>query len=345
MENNNFNKNKYVFTSTPAMLLIGKDIEINRSKQISLFLKELYSYEILLKDLVNFPINEEERNVALNIAYYIAAEEDLIRIIRNKRDLPIDKLSKITKIKQHFLEKWRDHILAYYIILTNLDYKYIQDYFRIKIRESGDIANFNNQKHKTYKGIALKVSRNSVYILTSMGLFIKIKKDGLMMVGQVCEGREKKGIKHWRIHISLIILVLVFICSGIFIQYNKTESIVVIDTTSRIKLHINSFNRVIYAQSPTEKGKKLVESINVIDYDVDNAVTEVFRYALNNGMIPEDKKILITVNGKAIKYGTFVETNKFTTQNKIPIIINNSGNQQKLPEYSEEQEEEKTDKK
>lgn len=340
MENSNFNKNKYVFTSLPAMLLVGKDIESNRSKQISLFLKELYSYQILLKDLVNFPIKLEERNLALNIVYYIAADENLNRMIMNKKDLPIAKLSKITKIKQHSLEKWRDYILAYYIILTNPEYKSIQDYFRIKLRESGDTSNDNNKNNRIYKGIALKVSKKSVYIVTSMGEFIKIKKEGLMIVGQLCEGKEKKSIKHWKIHISIIILILVFICSGILIQYNKTQSILVINTTSSIKLHINSFNRVIYAHSSTEKGKKLVESINIIDDDLDNAVTEIFRYALNNEMIPEDKRILITVSGKAVEYGTFVETNKFTAQNKIPIIINNSGNQQKLPEYLEEQDKE-----
>lgn len=342
MEDNNFNKNKYIFTSIPGMLLIGEDVECNRSRQISLFLKELYLYEILLKDLVNFPIKEEERNTALNIAYYISGEEDLIRIIKKKKDLPIAKLSKITKIKQSFLEKWRDYIISYFIIFTNPNYKCIQDYFRIKLRDSEDFHNVHNKKCQVYKGIVLKVSRNSVYILTSMGMFVKIKKDGLMMVGQVCEGEEKKGGKHWKIHISIAILLLIFICSGILIQYNKVQSIVVIDTTSSIKLHVNSFNKVIYAHSPTEKGTKLIESINVINDDVDDAVTKVFEYALNNKMIPEEKKILITINGKALKYGTFVKTNKFTTQQKIPIIINNSGNQQKLPQYLEE--EEKTDK-
>ena len=341
MENNNFNKNKYIFASIPAILLIGEDVENNRSKQIALFLKELNFYEILLKDLVNFPIKEDERNVALNIAYYISSEEDLMRIIRSKKDLPISKLSKITKIKQSFLEKWRDYILVYYIILTNSNYKCIQDYFRIKLRESGDMPNIHSKRHKEYKGIVLKVSKSSAYIVTSMGMFVKIKREGLMMVGQVCEGKERKGIVHWKIHISIAILVLVFIFSGILIQYNKIQSIVVIDTTSSIKLHVNSFNKVIYAHSPTEKGEKLIESINVINDDVDNAITEVFKYALDNEMIPEEKKILITVSGKALEYGALVETNKFISQNKIPIIINNSGNQQKLPEYLEE---EKTDK-
>ena len=71
MENLSFNKDKYVFTSIPSMLLIGDSAENNRNKQIALFLNELNTYNVLLKDLVNFPLKENDRNIALNIAYYI----------------------------------------------------------------------------------------------------------------------------------------------------------------------------------------------------------------------------------------------------------------------------------
>jgi hypothetical protein len=81
MESLSFNKNKYVFTAIPSMLLVGDSAEVNRSKQISLFLGELNTYNVLLKDLVNFPLKENDRNLALNIAYYIYDNEELIKTI------------------------------------------------------------------------------------------------------------------------------------------------------------------------------------------------------------------------------------------------------------------------
>jgi len=89
MESLSFNKNKYVFTTIPSMLLVGDSAEVNRSKQISLFLGELNTYNVLLKDLVNFPLKENDRNLALNIAYYIYHNEELIKTITQKKDLPI----------------------------------------------------------------------------------------------------------------------------------------------------------------------------------------------------------------------------------------------------------------
>ena len=135
MENLSFNKDKYVFASLPSMLLIGDSAENNRNKQIALFLNELNMYNVLLKDLVNFSLKENDRNIALNIAYYITDNDELLKIIIQKKDLPISKLSKLTKIKPEYIEKCRDYIIAYYIILTNPNYRHIQDYFRIKLRE------------------------------------------------------------------------------------------------------------------------------------------------------------------------------------------------------------------
>lgn len=341
MEDNKFDRKKYIFTSIPSMLLIGDEAENNRSNQISSFLKELYEYEILLKDLVNFSLKEEERNMALNIAYYIANDEELSKMVKSKKDLPTLKVFKMTKIKSNILEELRDYILAYYIILSNPSYKSIQDYFRIKLREPEDVINKSKKGNQVYTGIVLKASKKLVYIITSMGQFIRIKKDGFVKIGQVCDGKEKRGIKHYKIHIAIIAFILIFIGTGIFVQYNKTQSIVVIQTSSNIKLHVNSFNKVIYAYSSTGKGKELIKSVDLLNDDIDDAITQIFKYALENKMISKDRKTLITISGTALRYGTFIQTNKFISENNIPIIINNVGNQHKLPTYEDESEEKK----
>lgn len=351
MENLSFNKNKYVFTQIPSMLLVGDSAEVNRSKQISLFLNELNTYNVLLKDLVSFPLNENDRNIALNIAYYIYDNEELIKTITQKKDLPMSKLSKLTKTKAPYLVKCRDYIMVYYIILTNPNYKGIQDYFRVKLREDNKVRDISNNKQNVYKGVVVKSLKKSAYILTSMGEFIKIKTDNKISVGEVAEGKEKKTLKNYKIYISIFLFLMILIGSGIVIEYRRTQSIIVMETSSNIVMHINKFNKVIYVYSPTEKGDKLIESVNMLNKDLDQAMAETFGYALNNNMLDINKenpslskKTLITVNGEPLKYGILSKTSKYLSENNIPIVINNVGNQQKLPSYSSEDEEKNTKK-
>lgn len=331
MENLNFKKDRYVFVSAPSMVLIGDDVERNKNRQIAMFLNELSSYNVLIKDLVNVPIKENDRNVALNVAYYIISNEEVLRITAEKRDLPISKISRLVKLKAEYLEKCRDYIIAYFIILSNPNYKCIQDYFRIKIKEEDNVLSISNKKEKTHKGLIIKLFRKSAYIITSKGEFFKIKVEDGFKVGETAEGKEKKFFANYKIQISIFLFILIMIGSGIIIQYRTTQSIIVIETTSNIKIHVNKFNKVIYAYSPTDKGKALLSSINPENKNIDEAVAELFEYALKNQMIDLSKKTLITINGQPLKYGVLVKTDKFISENNIPIVINNSGNQQKLP--------------
>lgn len=331
MENLSFSKDKYVFTSTPSMVLIGDLVESNRNKQINSFLNELKTYNVLLKDLVNFPIKENDRNIALNIAYYITSNEELLKIMTEKKDLPISKVNKLIKVKPNYLQKCRDYIIAYYIILTNPSYKCIQDYLRISLREDNNVINISSENQQVHKGLVMKSSKSTACIITSKGEFLKIKTSSRVDVGEICEGQEKKSLKNYRIHISILLFVLILIGSGITIEYRSTQSIIVIETTSNIKIHVNKFNKVIYAYSPTDKGKELINSIDILNKDIDEAVAEIFEYALKNEMLDPSKKTLITINGQPLKYGLLTKTNEFVSENNIPIVINNAGSQQKLP--------------
>jgi len=344
MEKLSFNKDKYVFASLPSMLLIGDSAENNINKQIVLFFNELNMYNVLIKDLVNFSIKENDRNIALNIAYYITDNDELLRIIIQKKDLPISKLSKLTKIKPEYIENCRDYIIAYYIILTNPNYRHIQDYFKIKLREDNNVISISNKKQDSYKGLVIKSLKKSAYIVTSKGEFLKIKTKSKADIGEICEGKKKKTLRNYRIHISILLVILILIGSGIIIEYRMTQSIVIIEATSNIKIHVNKFNKVIYAYSPTDKGQELLDNTNILDKDIDEAMAGIFEYALKNEMLDLSKKTLVTVNGQAVKYGLLTKTNKVISENNIPIIINNAGNQQKLPQYLTEDKGNKTEK-
>jgi hypothetical protein len=348
MEELSFNKEKYAFELNPSMLLIGDAVDIN--KQIVLFANELNAYDVLLKDLVNFPLKENDRNIALNIAYYICSNEELLEIMIQKKDLSIPGLSKLTGIKPEYLEKCRDYIITYCIILNNQSYKCLQDYFKIKLKEDNIISSANKNQC-IHKGLVIKVFKKSAYILKPNGEFFKIKTKNKVNIGEIIEGKEKKIAREYRIHISIFLIILIFISCGIIIEYRRVQSTIVIETTSNIVIHVNKFNKVIDAYSPTERGKQLLDSIDISDKDIDEAVYDAFKYAYDNEMLDLNKgvptlsrKTLITINGQAIKYGLFVKTNKFISENNIPVAINNVGNEQRLPKYSTDDEEKETKK-
>ncbi len=85
MDSLSFNKNKYIFTSMPNISLVSNSVDDSRSKQVSLFLEELSSYNIILKDLVNYPLNEEKRNISLNVSYYIMENEEISEKLERKK--------------------------------------------------------------------------------------------------------------------------------------------------------------------------------------------------------------------------------------------------------------------
>lgn len=333
MERASFNKNKYVFTSVPAITLLGKNSNFDYTKEMGDFLSELSSYNVIFKDLVNQKLDEDKRNTILNLAYYLLEDEELNEKLIRRKKIPIKDLSIATRIGKNNLEEWKEYIIAYYIIITNPDYKCIQDHLKIKLKNKDNVVSIVNKKYPIKKGIAIKVSGKNAYIITSMGEFLKIKTNSKAYPGNICEGKQSVIAGKLKIPIAIILVVLLFISTATVVEYRRIESIVLIQTTSTIKIHINRFNKVIYAYSPTEKGKQLIKSIDVENDDIDDCIAKVFQYAIDNNMVDKSKKTLITITGKPVEYGTLPETNKVISENNVHIVINNSGSQQKMPEY------------
>ncbi|MBW6410471.1 anti-sigma factor domain-containing protein [Clostridium weizhouense] len=327
---NKFNSSKYTFSSIPSMILIGDRAEENRNKQINLFLKEISLYKILIKDLIDYPPTEKQKNIILNISYYIVQNNELVEIIERKKDLPISKFSKQLKIKDNFLKKWRDYILMYYIIFLNPEYKCIQDYFRIEETEKAVKSINVRKKSNLYRGIAIQSFKRSSCILTSSGEFIKIKTNREIRIGEEASGQEKAGLRHYKLHISIMAFILIILGAGLYNYYGKVKSTVILNTTSTIKLELNFLNKVIYAYSPTDKGKKIIVETDLLNKNIDIAIKEILEDASENDMIPQKDKMLITISGKTLEYGTLKETSKFANEKNIPILINNGGNQHKL---------------
>lgn len=335
-----FERSKYVFSEMPTMVDISEKAIKSREKQISLMLKELFLYKVIIKDLIGHRPNKMDKNLILNIAYYVIRNTELFDKFQKKRQLPFNKVAVKAQISKVYLEKWQDYIVAYIIILSNPNYKSIQDYLRIEIREKYDERSLSVvDTVELFKGIIIKENKRSSIILNSKGEFIKIKKPQDTRVGKEVEELEKVGFKHIKVKVAIVLVLLMIIAIGGYRQYTKSVRTIIIETSSKIKIETNMFDTVIYAYSETEKGKELISYISPIDKNIDEVLEEAIRYAFENKMI-QGKELLITVTQEPIKYGTLKLTGEYIVEKELKVLINNSGKQHKLYESTIKQEEE-----
>ncbi|PRR82702.1 anti-sigma factor domain-containing protein [Clostridium vincentii] len=330
-----FNKDKYTFVSTVAIVDIGEKAVKLREKQIAIFLKELLLFKVLLKDLVGHSPSYKNKTVILNLAYYIIEDTEMLERIFKKKELPLRKLERETRASRAFLEIWQDYILAYIIILSNPNYKYIQDFLKIELKEEKTtIALYENTKERILKGLALKVNEQSAIIMTVLGDFVRIKKTEQLMVGEVGQGKKKRGVTDYKLHIAIAIILIMLVSFGLYKDYNKVVTTVVISSTSQIKLELNRGNTIIYIHTVTDKGNAMISSVEPMDKNIDIGLKELIEYAKNDKMIPGDG-IVVTIIGEPLKYGILKETAQYIKDNDISIQINNDGNLHNIYELAD----------
>lgn len=355
-----FNRSKYKFSNVPNLVEVSDEINRVRANEIALMEKELYSYRILIQDLFASIPNEYEKNLILNISFYIIEEIELLHFVQNKKKLPINILSKKTKQSKKFINDWSEYIIAYFVIFSNPNYRLIQDYMKIEqneekiesikkkqrnknvVKRISEEKNTNDDEKKKeriipinknskqkLRGIVLKVFKYSSCILTSTGEFRKIKLEEGLSVGREVLASSKKRLSDYKFYFAILIVVIIISLGSFLHKYSKVDTIILINTTSQVRVEVNSFNKIVNVYSPTTKGTELVDNLNLNDMKVDEGVEQILSYADKHDMIP-DGKMLVTVTGKPLVYGSLDKTSKFVKIHKINLIINNAGNEQNL---------------
>ena len=107
-----FRKDKYMFSTRNIKKNLDKNI---LKKEISTFIKELRKFKVDLKSLSSEEFNLEERNLILNIAYFLVDEEVLLRKIINRRELKTKVIAKKTGFSNEKIISWSNYLIAYLI--------------------------------------------------------------------------------------------------------------------------------------------------------------------------------------------------------------------------------------
>ena len=326
-----FQKNKYRFSSIKPLVLITDEVIEFRSQQIAMLISDLLKYKVLLRDLVKDNVSYSIRNELLNIAMFISNDIELYDRFIKEGDIPVDKIRIEARVDSKYINKYRDYIIVYTLILGNPDYKNLQDYIEIAENTEEDLEKdiIEYEEKNGVDGIVLESSKKNAIVMTSLGEFKKLKFKGTCFRGEEIKSVEKKSLKDYKLYASIVsIFALIFVLSILY-KYNNVVSTIVVDTTSQIKLEINGFNRVLNVSSSTEKGNTLIAETGILDNNLDEALFKIMEYANENEMI-KDSGTVITITGEALKHNSLEKTSDFVYKEDLKVRLNNDGSEHKL---------------
>ncbi|EGT3615413.1 anti-sigma factor domain-containing protein [Clostridium perfringens] len=331
-----FRKDKYIFSTRNIKKNLDKKI---LKKEIGNFIKELRKFNVNIKNLSIESFNIEERNLILNIAYFLVDEEILLRKILNRRELPIKVIAKKVGFSNEKIINWSNYIIAYVLLLYNANYTNLAMYLNINFKDLESLAVIRGNKEEdiVYKGLVMLEGKNSTIILTKEGQFIRIKTRCENKVGEELSGKEKKTLRHYSKIIISIVLIATVLIGGFTFIYKQQETTILIQGTSKVKIGLNRFDRIVYSYSPTEKGNILVTELKLNNDKFEDGMINILKGFEEQDMIPPNRVVDIYITGKMVDT---VELNKITayvdsvnrddnTNNNFKIKINNSGYEKK----------------
>lgn len=327
-----FQKDKYKFSYMSPLTLVGDDVIEERREQIGELIEELIVYSVVLKDLTYVEAPYNIRNELLNIALYIVSNVELYEEFIEKKELPILKVIKAIAKPRKFIEKYKEYIITYLIVLGNPSYKLIQDYLRV-VEENKKLENFSNitafSENDNIRGMVLVKNKRDAIVITSIGEFKKIKIVEDAAVGEEIEGYKRKSLKDYKMQVSLLsILIIITLTLGVY-NYNKTVTTVVVDSFSTVKIDVNFLGRAVRVNLDKSISSESIGKDQILDRDLDTVLYNILKYYNENDMLLSNK-VIVTISGKSIEYGVLKKTQKYVKEKSIEIRINNNGMEQKL---------------
>ncbi|WP_297523074.1 hypothetical protein [uncultured Clostridium sp.] len=330
-------RNKYMFSNKRKYY---SDVDMGEIKKETKILRGyIKEYRVNLTSVSRDIPDDESRNKLLDVASFIIKEKKIMDHFNEKKTLPKTHIAKKTMIKLSLIDRYIDYLKLYTILLMGEEFKEIVGYLNIQEKDESkkrfkDIN--SNHKQDVYKGISLQISScaKSIFILTREGIVADVK------YSEGCNsGDEILSTKFTYISPTIKIgagILGVFLVIGYIVAnvYKIPEAKIVLNTTSEINLKVNSFNKVVYVNSPTDKGKVMIETIPIEHKGIDNALLSILKYADSNEMIPENGVIRVSVVGEDFNLKSISKTVNYVESQYIDdtkkgeffrVEINNDG--------------------
>lgn len=330
-------KSRYKFTYDNKIMLYDVSKLPAYRRELSLFIKELYLYNISLKSLSKEKVRPIIKDELLNMAAICAENEETSTAIRVNRCVPVKELSSISGKSQKFFEKWQNHILAYFILLSNDDYSSIVSYLNIKRTENsmGRIDKENNMSQvrdpssvysDDISGIVLKKRSKKCYVLTQYGDFMLLYSPEDESVGEICTGSARKERDFFTIPMRLIFIVIVLVAAVGFYSYTHVDRTVVIKGGFYVELDVNRWNRIINVTGLNTNGNEIKQSVKLFNNSLDSAIVSLLDAGIKDKYISENNQVNVFITSDSKNSLSLESTKKYITSKKLKVVINNDGN-------------------
>lgn len=161
-------------------------------------------------------------------------------------------------------------------------------------------------------GLVMNIEKNSAYIMTSNGEFLKIKIDKrkpFPVIGSEYSGEVFKSsstrISKFRYAIAACLLFFMLSLGGGAYAYYTPISTVTISINPSIEFKLNRWNRVLSSHGLNSDGEKLLKELKTQNKPIDAALVMVINQAKTDKYINEnytntDKAIVISIVGKDV---------------------------------------------
>ena len=211
--------------------------------------------------------------------------------------------------------------------------RYIREYVQIVENNKDEIGKelIEFKENNLLKGIIIYRNKRSAIIITSLGEFKRIRLLNQCIKGEEGDGVAKKTVSDYKIHIAIILIIITTLTLGITYTYRNIVRTIVVENNAliKVKIQVNTYGRVFDILATTNEGREIIKEIDVVDKEMDTALSTFIEYIDKNNMIL-DSGIIITISGKPIKYGSIEKSEKYIYNNGINAKLNNVGSEHKI---------------
>ncbi|WP_139903588.1 anti-sigma-I factor RsgI family protein [Clostridium thermarum] len=325
-------KSRYKFVHDNKAVLYDVTKLSLYKKELSLFIKELYIYNVSLKNLAKETPRPVIKDELLNLAIICSENERFANWIKVHRLLPYKNLSSISGKPQKFFERWSNYLMAYFIIIHN-NYSHIYSFMNIKAIEpftrEKKITDTNPEEKDTSSdtlaGLVLKVKANGCYILTSCGTFAFIKNNGDTSMGELCSGQITKERDYFKVTARIFIAVLTLTLITSFYLYNLKGRTVVIQGKLSMTIETNKWDKVITSTALNPTSYDLNKGIKTFNRSLDSVLSSLLEAAVSQNYIDEKSTTVIYISGGTADYPNIEKTKQYIEDNKLSVTINFNG--------------------
>lgn len=344
-------KNKYKFVYTQKIMVLENNFINNIKKDISLFIKELSLYGVILSDLCKNSPPYDVKNQLLNISFSLLEEPNLTKLIKRNRSLPIKKLSIFTDESPRFIEKWGNYLIAYYLIISNSQYNNIKNYLNIQVTNIDLIENISNEPKLSYNsnennmkstaltlydkaqsnnlciGILLISHKNKGIILNSYGDFIQVKllEEYSSQIGLIVSGTKSNSWKLYKYSLSISVFGLIILSLIYLTLQNQISTTIILETNASLKINVNMMHKVTKVIPKDNNGKEISSALNLNGKSINQSLELILNKGKELNFIEEKSTIYIYINGNKLNEKDLSSCENFVKENKIDARINNSG--------------------